>query len=184
MILDSLLSFDILMIILFLNVKIVEEPSQNEDLGFKLRILVLLKSTFAIFSLVPFFISFTRQTLRKIAILRIVLDLAMACFYVVWVYTDITNDLYILSYRQTTLGYKLKFEAKTCFWGCIIIIGLNLLCQILLVYGYCNRTMKLKMIKEGGLSDLERGLVLGMAAGGKSRSSTERLMGMGEPGRK
>jgi hypothetical protein len=90
------------------------------------------------------------------------------------VYINILKNMYnCMMDKSSTLDH-----ADYYFYGLLGLLAIHLICLLVVLCYYLNRTMDLQMIKEGGLSDEERGLVLGLAPGGRSRTSTEVAMGM------
>lgn len=74
---------------------------------------------------------------------------------------------------ENTIPYPVQLPSKYYFYGCLVILVVLVVINAFLVRAYLKLGIKLKMLKEGGLTPQERGLVLGHAADGRSRTSTE-----------
>jgi hypothetical protein len=180
MMFDSVLAFDLALVYLYLKDCKLKLKENHHALEMEFRILILLRGIVLVASVIPMLTFFTRKTIRKIAIFRVVFDFVLfaavaGMFYVKLIpifYKDMNMD------QKKKLSQIQYMDPTIRFWSTIAILALSLVSLIIFVCFYYKRTIKLDMVKEGGLSVVERGLALGMAAEGRSRTSTEINMGM------
>lgn len=178
MILDSLVIFDVLLLYLYAKDQYVKNKNSGRKFFVKFRILILMRCVLLVLSVIPFLIHFTRKTIRKIAICRIAFDLIHMIVIGMVFYKKMIINYYDDMQSENKLIWPSKVDPASRFWGALTLIVTHLIIMLVIFKFYYSRTLKLMMIKDGGLSDKERGLVIGLAPGGRSRTSTEIDMGM------
>lgn len=139
---------------------------------------MIARAVLLIFSFLPLMMFFTRKTIRKLAITRILVNTLLLGATVYFFYIEMVPNFYNDMQASKTIHWPITLEAKYRFWASIGFLFFHLLSFLVVLRFYAARTLKLKMIKNGGLTKAERGLVLGLASEGRSRTSTEINMGM------
>lgn len=116
---------------------------------------------------------FTRRTIRSIVISRITVDGVVLICAFMFGFISLLKDLHLKFQKGNIIPKPFELHSKYYLFGCIGIVLCVLVVNFLLVRAYLKLGIRLKMLKEGGLTPQERGLVLGHAANGRSRTSTE-----------
>ena len=94
MLVDSLLAIDVLLIYLYAQYKSLRKDSTADGYFVKLKFLTMLRVFLLLVSCVPFLIHFTRKTIKKIAVFRILADVALIGATVYYFYLEMVPTIY------------------------------------------------------------------------------------------